>query len=275
TVLRDLAIDAGAEVRMETTVTEVIQEGGRVVGVKVRDKDGQVTEERASVVVGADGRTSVVARAVTPPERDRHDIHGRGLYAYFDDFEYTTEAVSLVDGSFVFAFPTAARSACVGCEVGPERDDDVRVSAEAVFLEKIGLDPDLLQRVQAATRNGRWHVGELEAGFFRHASGPGWALVGDAALTKDPMLGHGMTDSYVGAELLAQAIHQGLADDMDKALAVYDDALWRDLGPIYEASRDAAADFQKSGDELFGAIVPAQMLIAEEVVMVAAGGPTL
>lgn len=275
-VLRDMAAAAGAEVRMETTVAEVLQEDGRVVGVKLRDKDGNVTEERARVVIGADGRTSIVARAVNPADRDRHDIHGRGLYAYFDDFEYTSEAVALVDGSFVFAFPTAAKSACIGCEVGPERDADVRADPEAVFLEKIGLDPDLLSRVKAATRDGRWHSGELDAGFFRHASGPGWALVGDAALTKDPMLGHGITDSFISAELLAQALHQGLADgDLDKALAVYDDAMWRVLGPIYEASRDAAGDFGKTGEELFGAIAPAQMLIAEEGEMVMAGGPRL
>ena len=88
------------------------------------------------------------------------------------------------------------------------------------------------------------------------------------AATKDPLLGHGITDAFVGAELLAAAIH-------NDALDQYDDALWRHLGPIYEASRDAASNFDKSGDDLFAAVMPAQMLIGEEAEMVAAGGPTL
>ncbi len=62
---------------------------------------------------------------------------------------------------------------------------------------------------------------------------------------------------------------------MDAALARYDAALWRHLQPIYEASRDAALDFEVSGDDLFARVMPAQMLILEELAMVQAGGPEL
>jgi flavin-dependent dehydrogenase len=268
-VLRDMAIEAGAEVRMQTTVTDLLRaDDGRVTGVRLRDNDGNVSEEAAPIVVGADGRTGIVARSVEPALRDEHTIHGSGLYAYFDDFEYTTEAAGFMDGGFLFAFPTGARSACIGTEVHSNRNEEIRADPEKVFLSRMEADPDLYARVKAATRDGRWHTGELTTGFFRHAAGPGWALVGDAACTKDPLLGHGITDSFVGAELLAAAIH-------NNALDQYDDALWRCLGPIYEASRDAAVDFDKSGDELFAAVAPAQMLIREEFDMVAAGGPTL
>jgi flavin-dependent dehydrogenase len=269
TVLRDMAIDAGAEVRMQTSVTELLRdESGRVTGVCLRNADGSTSEETGGIVVGADGRTGIVARTVEPATRDEHDIHGRGLFAYFDNFEYASEAAGFFDGAFLFAFPTGPRSACVGTEVGPELDDEIRKDPEAVFLSRIGLDPDLRRRVEAATRDGRWHTGELSGGFFRHAAGPGWALVGDAACTKDPLLGHGITDAFVGAELLASAIHHN-------ALEKDDDTLWRYLGPIYEASRDAAVTFDKSGDELFAAVMPAQMLVRDEADMVAAGGPSL
>ncbi|MEY2472765.1 MAG: hypothetical protein QOK28_2094 [Actinomycetota bacterium] len=268
-VLRDMAVEAGAEVRMQTTVADLLRDGdGRVTGVRLRDAAGNVTEESASIVVGADGRTGIVARTVEPKTRDEHEIHGSGLYAYFDDFEYESEAASFFDGAFLFAFPTGARSACIGTEVDNALNDAIRVDPEKVFLDRIAADDDLLQRVKAATRDGRWHTGELTTGFFRHAAGPGWALVGDAACTKDPLLGHGITDSFVGAELLAAAIHDDRLDE-------YDDALWRTLQPIYEASRDAAIDLNKSGDDLFAAVMPAQMLVREELDMVTAGGPTL
>ena len=72
-----------------------------------------------------------------------------------------------------------------------------------------------------------------------------------------------------------RATHTTAPSSMNAALARYDDALWETLGALYEASRDAAASFDKTGDELFQGVVPAQMLIAEEAAMVLAGGPTL
>jgi flavin-dependent dehydrogenase len=274
TVLRDMAVAAGAEVRMQTSVTQVVRDtNGRVTGVALRDGSGATSQESAAVVIGADGRTSIVARAVEPATRDEHEIHGNGLFAYFDNFDYSDPAIGLFDGAFVFAFPTAARSACIGTEV--DRSCDLS-NPEAVFNERIAADDDLEQRVKAATRDGRWHVGELPRGWFRHAGGPGWMLVGDAALTKDPLLGHGITDAFMSASLAADAIHQGLTEgDLDAALARYDDAVWTTLRPMYEASRDAAADFDKTGDELFAAITPAQMISAANAEMVEAGGPTL
>src|SRR4051794_26118744 len=58
-ILVDAARAAGAEVREDCHVDEVIVENGRVAGVRV---GGRV--ERARIVIGADGRNSRVAQAV-------------------------------------------------------------------------------------------------------------------------------------------------------------------------------------------------------------------
>ena len=42
--------------------------------------------------------------------------------------------------------------------------------------------------------------------YLRAASGPGWALVGDAGWFKDPITAHGITDALRDAELLARAV---------------------------------------------------------------------
>jgi len=59
-ILVDAAAAAGAEVREGFGVEEVLVEDGVVTGI--RGGNGQV--ERARVVIGADGRNSVVAKAV-------------------------------------------------------------------------------------------------------------------------------------------------------------------------------------------------------------------
>ena len=61
--LVDTARAAGAEVREGVRATELVREGARVVGVRVKDGDGE-HELRAPLVVGADGRGSTVARLI-------------------------------------------------------------------------------------------------------------------------------------------------------------------------------------------------------------------
>ncbi|MDX2161892.1 MAG: FAD-dependent oxidoreductase [bacterium] len=46
--------------RMQARVNELIEEGGKIVGVRYKTPDGAVHEARAQLVVGADGRNSVV-----------------------------------------------------------------------------------------------------------------------------------------------------------------------------------------------------------------------
>ena len=62
---------------------------------------------------------------------------------------------------------------------------------------------------------------------IRRATGPGWALVGDAGYHRDPITGHGITDAFRDAELLARSIDEHLRGGA------------ADLS-VYEAVRDAA-----------------------------------
>ena len=64
---------------------------------------------------------------------------------------------------------------------------------------------------------------------LRHPVGPGWALVGDAGYHRDPITGHGISDAFRDAELLATALDAVLRDDADEASALAD----------YHAERDA------------------------------------
>jgi 2-polyprenyl-6-methoxyphenol hydroxylase-like FAD-dependent oxidoreductase len=56
--------------------------------------------------------------------------------------------------------------------------------------------------------------------FIRTAYGPGWALVGDAGYHRDAVTGHGLSDAYRDAELLAIAVHRTLCGDTDESTAL-------------------------------------------------------
>jgi flavin-dependent dehydrogenase len=67
-LLVDAAVEVGAEVREGFTVEEVLTEDGRVTGVRGHGRRGGSVTERARLVVGADGRHSLVVRAVRPEQ---------------------------------------------------------------------------------------------------------------------------------------------------------------------------------------------------------------
>src|SRR5215472_4670035 len=55
---------------------------------------------------------------------------------------------------------------------------------------------------------------------IRRAHGPGWALVGDAGYHRDPITGHGLSDAYRDAELLAVALDQALRGAAEEGIAL-------------------------------------------------------
>jgi 2-polyprenyl-6-methoxyphenol hydroxylase-like FAD-dependent oxidoreductase len=62
-ILVDAALEAGAEVRERFTVEALLIEDGRIAGLRGYGKGGRTVTERARVVIGADGRHSMVAKA--------------------------------------------------------------------------------------------------------------------------------------------------------------------------------------------------------------------
>ena len=64
----------------------------------------------------------------------------------------------------------------------------------------------------------------------RRPVGPGWALVGDAGYHRDPITGHGISDAFRDAELLATAIDRHLGAGVP----------WSVAGAGYDQERSAA-----------------------------------
>lgn len=211
-ILVDAAREAGVEVREGFTATEVLASGGTVTGIRGHARGGADVVERARVVIGADGRHSLVARTVRPQQYHERPSRTAMYYAYWSDlpatgFETTLRgearrgwaAVPTHDGLTVLPF-------------GWPMDEfhANRGSVEGHFLAAVELAPEFAERVHAATRESRF-LGTAElAGYFRTPYGPGWALVGDAAYHKNPITAMGINDAFRDAELLARAVGDAL-----------------------------------------------------------------
>jgi 2-polyprenyl-6-methoxyphenol hydroxylase-like FAD-dependent oxidoreductase len=83
-ILVDAAGEAGVEVREGFSVTGLSGSGGRVTGIRGHDRNGTEVQEQARIVIGADGRNSLVARAVEATEYNVRPALTCGYSAYWN-----------------------------------------------------------------------------------------------------------------------------------------------------------------------------------------------
>ena len=109
----------------------------------------------------------------------------------------------------IFAFPTNDGLFAIFI-AWPMRRARVQADLERQFMAVIDLVPDLAERVRTGRRAEGFSGAANLPNFLRRPYGPGWALVGDAGCHKDPYLALGICDAFRDAELLVDAIDEGL-----------------------------------------------------------------
>ncbi|MEU3659985.1 NAD(P)/FAD-dependent oxidoreductase [Streptomyces sp. NPDC032940] len=249
------AADAGAEVREETSVQELLRDAdGTVAGVAGTGKGTGRWQEKATVVIGADGKNSKVARLAGAEQYLAEPVLSKSLWTYWEG-PARPSLVRTYRGNrrHPFTWPTHDGLSIVGV-AWPAADFPSPGSDEAtdrtVVAALADADPEFAEEVREGRRAGRWLTGSVP-NFLRTPHGPGWALVGDASATRDPITASGITHAVLGAELLADAVHRGLSGGpgMDAELAAYArarDALVRDH---YDYTRDFARILDHTPEE--------------------------
>jgi len=246
TVLDALLVEAaarsGAEVREGFTVDELCFSDGAVVGLRGRGAGGRRVEEQARVVVGADGVHSFVAAAVQAPRYDTRPLGACAYYSYFsglrqDDLELYLRAHCAFGGA-----PTSDGLHLVMVNWPARRFPEVRADVEAHVARALELAPDFAARVRGARRVERWYGSAGVPGQFRKPYGRGWALVGDAGHCKDPMTAQGISDSFLDAERLVEALDAGLSGRgaLEEVLSAHEAARNERVRPMYEFTSEIA-----------------------------------
>jgi 2-polyprenyl-6-methoxyphenol hydroxylase-like FAD-dependent oxidoreductase len=221
--LVEAAAEAGAEVRESFTVKKLIQDGDRVIGIGGREAGGPMVEERATVVVGADGLRSTVARLVGAATYNERPSLTHCYYSYWSGVQVDRQELYGRVGLGSALVPTNEELVLVGLNWAVWDTPRLEGTIEARYLEGLNAIPEVGERVLAGSREERIAGMANIPNFFRTATGRGWALVGDAGYFKDPIGAQGISDAFRDAELLAEAIHSGLsgAEPVDRALAGY------------------------------------------------------
>ncbi|RBM17271.1 oxidoreductase [Prauserella sp. PE36] len=267
-ILVDAAAHAGAEVREHFNVDELLVSGGRVVGIRGHGADGHPVVERARVVIGADGRTSHVAKWVGAEQYNEKPRLQYGYYTFFRDLPVDGVQFIIRPGRAMGAIPTNDDLTLVvfGWPVAEMRA--LKSDPEAGFWQTAQLAPAFAERVRAAARvepflgGGVWN-------YFRKPYGPGWALVGDAGYNKDPVVPKGISDAFASAELCADALDEYLRGlrTYDVAMAGYQRVRDERGLPIYEFATQLATMEPPPPEmrQLFGALAGDEEAMADFV----------
>ena len=229
-ILIDAAIEAGAEFRDGFSVEGFLSDAGRIAGVRGRHRGGSL-ELRAKLTIGADGRSSLLARHVAAPEYHVAPAKVCYYFSYWADVAHSGFEVYQRGRRVLLAHPTNDGLFTVFAGWPVAEHATLREDVQGAFDEALARVPELAERVRAGRRVERLYGAVHLPNFFRQASGEGWALVGDAGHHQDPYLALGISDALRDAQFLAEDAHRGLAGE-----AQLDDAL-----VDYGRRRDAAA----------------------------------
>ena len=242
TLLIDAARRAGAEVREGFTVDEIVSDNGRVVGIRGHERGGRDVTERARVVIGADGRHSMVAEAVGAEEYNQKPELLAAYYSYWSNWPLDHFVTYVLPYESCAAWPTNDGLTMVIAGWQYKHFDAYKKDVEGNYRRVIDLVPELGASMRDAKREEKLY-GSPVRGYFRKPYGPGWALVGDAGYNKDFVTAQGIQDAFRDAEACVTALDDALTGTrtFEAAMADYQSARDRHVGALYEYTADIAS----------------------------------
>ncbi|MDA1356045.1 MAG: NAD(P)/FAD-dependent oxidoreductase [Proteobacteria bacterium] len=244
------AQNAGAELRGGCRVGGLLFENGRVVGVEAKDAEGRQFSARAELIIGADGPASMVARCVGAAEHHVEPPLQSNIWSYWRDVPVDHLHITIREGAGAFAFPSSDGTVLVAANLLHGEFLRARRRKEPAFHAMLRhIAPNLAEKLTQGVQVDRFFSGCTRS-FVRRSHGPGWALVGDAGMKKDPVTAQGIASAFASADMLAKAVDRGLGtgETLDAELAEYERARDAWLLPYYDFTLRLAA-FAKPNTE--------------------------
>src|SRR6266567_5494414 len=227
-ILVEAAREAGAEVRENFRVTQLTASGNRITGITGSARGRPAVTETADLVIGADGKRSLVADAVGARRYRERPVRSFASYSYWAGVPLSGGELYQRPGRAVAVFPTNGELTMVYVAAPITEFASARADLEGHYLRTLDLCGDLGERVRSGSRAERLRTTPDQPNTFRCPHGPGWALAGDAGVVMDSVSAQGMTNALRDASLLSAAVAAGLDGSQPLAGALHDHRRRRD-----------------------------------------------
>lgn len=236
-VIQQHAVDSGAHF-LQAEVKEPIIENGYVVGVTAQ-AGGETKAYRSRIVVGADGVTSAIMRALRPEKEQHEDKHRAvALRAYIKGLDLYPHQVEffLYDDilpGYAWIFPISENEANIGLGMRLDRFRNLKKNLKKMLPEFLDM-PAIKARASNGTDIRDIAIWQLSFGSQKNMQHvfDGALLVGDAAGFINPLTGGGIHNSMISGMLAADTINAALnsGDLSRKGLEIYErrchDEMW-------------------------------------------------
>jgi FAD-dependent halogenase len=223
-ILLNNARRKGVDVREQHTVTEVLEEDGRVVGVSFNDNQGQRRTAKARYVIDASGNTTTLSRTVGERIYSKF-FQNVALYCYFKDGKRLPAPYSgnILSEAFregwCWYIPLSSELTSVGAVVAREHADRLKAGPEAAmqhFINSTVMVKDFLSSATRITTGpyGQYRVRKDYSYCNTRFWGPGALLIGDAACFVDPVFSSGVHLATYSALLAARSVNSCLRGEI-------------------------------------------------------------
>ena len=210
------AREHGVEAHEGVRVHDVLFDGDRAVGVKIKDAGG-FRDVRAKVVVDASGQNGLIMNRLNLRVWDPF-LNKGAIWTYWEGAYRDTgrdEGATLViqtgnkNGWFWYI---PLHNDTVSCGVVAPFDYlfSGRTSFAQTYEEEVAACPGVTERVKDATRATGYFATKDYSYRSKQVAGDGWVLVGDAFGFLDPLYSSGVLLALKSGEFAADAIVEGL-----------------------------------------------------------------
>jgi len=220
-MLLERAQELGAVVHTSAHVTDVVFDGERATGVRVKLKDPEGERREtisASVIVDATGQSAFLSNRRRDRAKDPHLRKGT-IWGYFQGARRDSgrdEGATLImqtadKKSWFWYIPLPNDMVSVGCTGDmPYLFGGSGETPADVFARELRRCPAMQERLVCGQQIGDFLTTRDFSYYAGTAAGPGWLLVGDAFGFIDPVYSSGVFLALKGGEFAADAIHDAL-----------------------------------------------------------------
>jgi flavin-dependent dehydrogenase len=211
------AREHGVEAHEGVRVTEVLFDGDRASGVRVRTRDGAERDVPARVVVDASGQTALLQNRMKlrlwDPVLNKGAIWTYWEGAYRDSGRDEGATMVLQTGNrkgWFWYIPLHGDLVSVGVVAPFDYIFKGRVSHEQTYNAEVENCAAVKDRIAKARRATGYFATKDYSYRSREVAGNGWVLVGDAFGFLDPLYSSGVLLALRSGEMAADAIVEGL-----------------------------------------------------------------
>lgn len=219
-LLRAVEKKEGVEVWEGFTAEKIDRSNSNFVRIDGKDKNSNRVQVEASLLIGADGVKSFVAKkSGLQPRKNKAPKYA--LATRFTGVSHQNHGeMFLTPYGYAGLAPLGPESVGLSIVIGKEVSRRIAGDRESLFYEVIRSAPELRARLQNAKQVCPISATGWRTRYLKKITAPRTLLIGDAACFIDPFTGEGMSLALMGAKVAAGTILKTYQKGKDPADAL-------------------------------------------------------